>query len=102
VKLERDGNKVAGKELWTNSETSVVYNSPIVKDGLLFGISGRDEVFCIDTQTGKRLWSKRLEGGGGGGRGRGGYGNIVAAGPVLFALTPAGRLVVFKPEGVRG
>ena len=33
---------------------------------------------------------------GGRGRGRGGYGSIVDAGPVLFALTPTGQLTVFE------
>jgi hypothetical protein len=32
------------------------------------------------------------------GGGRGGYGSIVAAGDVLMALTPAGRLIVFEPS----
>lgn len=109
VKLEKQGDKVEAKELWKTPETSVIYNSPIVKDGLLFGLSERNEVFCVDTKTGTKLWSQRLEaggsgGGGGGGRGRGGrggrggYGSIVGAGPVLFALTPAAQLVVFKPD----
>ncbi len=103
VKLERQGDKVIGKELWSTPDTSVIYNTPVINGGLLFGLSERSEVFCVDTQTGKRLWSQQLGGGGGGeggrrGRGRGGYGSIVAAGPVLFALTPAAQLVVFKPE----
>ena len=100
VKMEKQGEKVAGKELWSTRDTSVIYNTPVVKDGLMFGLSERNEVFCIDIQDGKKLWSQQLSGGGGGGggRGRGGYGTIVAAGPVLFALTPAAQLVVFKPD----
>ncbi len=101
VTLEKQGDALTGKELWTDNDASVIFNTPVIKDGLMFGLSERNEIFCIDTKTGKRLWSKRLEGGGGGGgggRGRGGYGSIVAAGPVLFALTPAADLVVFKPD----
>ncbi len=98
VKLESQGEKLEAKELWTNRDTSVIYNTPVIKDKLLFGLSERNEIFCIDTQTGKSLWSHRLGGGGGGGRGRSGYGSIVAAGSVLFALTPAAQLVVFKPD----
>lgn len=105
VKLEKDGKEITGKELWSAPGTSVIYNSPVVKDDLLFGLSERNEVFCIDTKTGKKLWSKSVSDGGGGGggrpgrgRGQGGYGSIVAAGPVLFALTPAAQLVVFKPD----
>jgi outer membrane protein assembly factor BamB len=102
VKLEKQGEKVAAKELWSTPETSVIFNTPVIKDGLMFGLSERNDIFCIDTQTGKKLWSQKLEsgGGGGGGRGRGrsGYGSIVAAGSVLFALTPAAQLVVFTPD----
>jgi outer membrane protein assembly factor BamB len=102
VKLEKQGAKVASKELWSTPETSVIFNTPVIKDGLMFGLSERNEIFCLDTKTGKKLWSHRFESGGSGssrGRGRsGGYGSIVAAGSVLFALTPAGQLVVFKPD----
>lgn len=103
VRLESDGDKLTGKDLWSNRDSSVIYNTPVVQDGLLFGLSERNEVFCIDAETGKSLWTQRMAGGGGGGggfggRGSGGYGSIVAAGPVLFALTPAAQLVVFKPD----
>ncbi len=98
VKLQKEGEKVVAKELWTNPDASVIFNTPVVKEGLMFGLSEQNEIFCIDTKTGKRLWSQRLDGGGGGRRGRSGYGSIVAAGPVLFALTPAAQLVVFKPN----
>lgn len=102
VKLEKDGEKLVGKELWPNKDGSVIYNTPVVKDGLLYGLSERNEIFCIDTKDGKTLWTKPFGtgggGGGGGGRGRGGYGSIVAAGASLFALTPAGQLAVFKPD----
>jgi outer membrane protein assembly factor BamB len=100
VKMEKQGEKVVGKELWSTRDASVIYNTPVVKDGLMFGLSERNEVFCIEVQGGKKLWSQQLKtgGGGGGGRGRGGYGTIVAAGTVLFTLTPAAQLVVFKPD----
>jgi outer membrane protein assembly factor BamB len=98
MKLEKQDDKITAKELWETPETSVIYNTPVVKDGLMFGLSEKNEIFCIDTQTGKKLWSHRLEGGGGSGRARPGYGSIVAAGSVLFGLTPAGQLIVFKPD----
>ena len=96
-KAGRQGHRA--RSYGQNHDASVIFNTPVIKDGLMFGLSERNEIFCIDTKTGKKLWSHRLEGGGGRRRrGRGGYGSIVAAGPVLFALTPAGELVVFKPD----
>jgi outer membrane protein assembly factor BamB len=110
VELDKQGDKLTSKELWSNKDNSVQYNTPVIKDGLLFGISEGNALFCIDTKSGKTLWSKQLGTGGGpgggagggrpgrGGMGRGGYGSVVAAGPVLFALTPNTPLVVFKPD----
>lgn len=57
VKLEKEGSGFAAKELWDNKENSVIYNTPVVKDGLLFGLSQNNRFFCINTQTGKTLWT---------------------------------------------
>jgi outer membrane protein assembly factor BamB len=110
--------KLEAKDLWRNTDNSVQFNTPVLKDGLLYGLSTSNDVFCIDRKTGETLWSKPLDesaaagasqdsGRSRGGRGRsrggrrggggGGYGSIVDAGSVLFALTPAGKLTVFKP-----
>jgi outer membrane protein assembly factor BamB len=69
----------------------VMYNTPIVKNGLVFGLSASDTLFCIDALTGKTLWTNSMRGGKG-------YGSIVDAGSVLLALTPAGSLIVFEPS----
>ena len=155
-KLEKQGNELVAKELWRNEENSVIYNTPVLKDGLLYGISTQGGVFCINAETGKTAWTSpdsqpeagarpdarpesksearpeaksdgksdsksdaksdgksqnrpddkkgppRFGFGKGksrGGRGGGaGYGSIVDAGPVLFALTPTGELVVLEPS----
>jgi outer membrane protein assembly factor BamB len=80
----------AAKELWSNKENSVQFNTPVVKNGLVFGISERDNLFCINAQDGKTAWTTVFAG-------KRGYGSIVDAGPVLLALTPASQLTVFEP-----
>jgi outer membrane protein assembly factor BamB len=97
VKLEKAGDKLATRELWSNPDNSVQFNTPVVRGDLVFGLSARNELFCIDTKTGKTLWSAPV-GKTAGGRGGSGYGSIVDAGAVLFALTPAGELVAFEPS----
>lgn len=104
VALAKDGDKLAGKELWANKDHPVIYDTPVVRGGRVYGISERTELFCLDVATGQTVWSAPLGGpapkGGGGRRGGGGgYGSVVSAGPVLLALTPAGQLVVFEPGG---
>lgn len=116
VKLEKNGDGFAAKELWRNPDNSVQFNTPVLKGGFLYGLSAGNDVFCLNAQDGKTAWSAPLsppapaeasaeappEGGkkrgGRGGGGRGGFGSVVDAGPVLFALTPASELVVFQPD----
>jgi hypothetical protein len=105
VKMELKGDDLATKELWKTSENTVKFNTPVMKDGHLFGISEASKLFCVNAETGKTIWSTTLGGGGGGGGGGGrgmggggGYGSVVDAGSVLFALTPGGQLVVFEPS----
>jgi outer membrane protein assembly factor BamB len=98
VTLEKKEDKVSAKELWSNSN-GVQFSSPVLTKGLVFGISDRNSLFCINAKDGKTAWTHPLGGGGGGGRrGPAGFGSLVVAGPVLMALTPPGRLVVFEPS----
>jgi outer membrane protein assembly factor BamB len=97
VKVEKAGDKLTTKELWSNPDNSVQFNTPVVRGDLVFGLSARNDLFCIDTKSGKTLWSAPV-GKQATGRGGTGYGSIVDAGAVLFALTPAGELVVFEPS----
>lgn len=115
VKVTKEGESLSAKEMWKNKDNSVQFNTPVVHDGLVFGLTARNELFCINAEDGKTAWTAAMPraagtdgGGGGGGRpggGRGGmmmggagYGSIVDAGSVLFALTPAAQLVVFEPN----
>lgn len=100
VKLEKGGDGLTAKELWANKDNSPQFSSPVLKNGLVFGITSQNNLFCINAETGKTAWTAPgPKGGGGGGRmGGGGYGSVVDAGSVLFALTPAAQLIVFEPS----
>jgi outer membrane protein assembly factor BamB len=124
VKLTKEGDKFVAKTLWTVPENAVQFNTPVLREGLLVGLSGRHDLFCINTETKKTAWTSpatRIGGAGappdrgnqgdgnqgskGKGRGRGfgrgaadaGYGSVVDAGSVFMALTPSSNLVVFEP-----
>jgi outer membrane protein assembly factor BamB len=108
VKLEKKGDAIAATELWKNPDNSVMFNTPVLKNGFIFGFSAANDFFCINAKDGKTAWkapsaaagaSGSAEGGGGrrGGMGRGGFGTIVDAGSVLLALTPSSELIAFEP-----
>jgi outer membrane protein assembly factor BamB len=94
VRLEKQGDGVVAKELWSNSDGSVMYNTPVVKGEWIFGISEQDMLFCVHLADGKTLWKTSFPG-----RGRlRGYGSVVDAGPVLVALNPSAQLTFFAPS----
>ena len=96
VKIDKQGDAFAAKELWSNTDNSVQFNTPVLKNGLLFGITQRNEFFCLNSQNGQTAWT--APGAQGGGRGREGFGSIIDASTVLLALTPKSQLIVFEPS----
>jgi len=92
VKVEKQGDGFAAKEIWSNDQVAPQFNTPVLKDGLLFGMTGRGSLFCIDAQTGKTAWT------GEGTRSRG-YCAMLDAGSVILALPENSELVAFKADG---
>jgi outer membrane protein assembly factor BamB len=92
VKLEKKGGAITAVPLWSNPDLSPQFASPVLKNGLLYGLSQRGQFYCLNAQTGKTAWVE-TEGG------RGGFGSIVDAGKVMMALTPKEQLIVFQPTG---
>ncbi len=90
MKIEKTGDGFAAKELWSNADNAVQFNTPVLKGGQIYGLSQKSVIFCLDAKDGKTLWTTEL-----GGRG---FGSIVDAGSVLLALTPKGELAVFEPS----
>ncbi len=90
VKIEKTADGFAAKELWSNPDNGVQFDSPVLKGGQIYGLSQRSVIFCLDAKDGKTLWTTEL-----GGRG---FGSIVDVGSVLLALTPKGELIVFEPS----
>jgi len=68
LKFEKEGDKITTKELWKNPDKSVQFNTPVLKNGLLYGISERNELFCLNADSGKTDWSALTPGAPGGGQ----------------------------------
>ena len=105
VKFEKSGDHLTAKELWANPDESVQFNSPVLVNGVVYGLTQDNKFFALDAASGHTDWTAPAGGqaaaggrGGRGGRSRGGYGSIVAAGSVLIALTPSGEVIVMEPN----
>lgn len=92
VKIEKQADGFVAKELWSNSEVAPQFNTPVLKDDLLFGLSNRGNLFCVNSQTGQTAWIDPTQ------RDRGGFTSIVDTGSVLMALPSNSELIAFKPN----
>jgi outer membrane protein assembly factor BamB len=91
VKIEKQADGFVANELWSNPEVGVQFNTPVLRDGLLFGLSDAGNLFCINAKTGQTAWTDATQ------RDRGGFGPIVSAGSCLLALPSSSELIVFQP-----
>jgi outer membrane protein assembly factor BamB len=91
VKIEKQGDGFVTKELWSNPDLAPQFNTPVLKEGLLFAISNRGNFYCLNTQTGQTAWTDTNP--------LGGFGAIVDVGSVLLALPEKAGLIVLKPDG---
>jgi len=62
LKLATKEEKVEVEDTWRNEESSVQYNTPVIRDGLMFGLSNLNSLFCVDTSTGETAWSAPVGG----------------------------------------
>ena len=89
VKIEKQGDGFAAKELWSNADNRTQFNTPVLKDGLLYGLSDKGTLFCLNAQTGQMAWADTNK--------FGTFGAILDSGSVIIALTEKSGLIAFKP-----
>ena len=56
-------NEITSEIVWRNSDHSLMYNSPVLKDGMLYGISTLNAAFCLAVEGGETAWSAPLDSG---------------------------------------
>lgn len=93
VKIEKQADGFSATELWSNPDIAPQFNTPVLKDGLILGLSSSGTLFCVNAQTGQTAWTDATE------RDRSGFAAIVDAGSVVLALPSSSELIVFKPSG---
>jgi len=89
--VQKQGNSLNVKELWSNNEYGTTFNTPVLKDGLLFGLSERGRLYCMNAGTGQIAWADKTT--------HKNFGAILDAGSVILALTSDPEFIVFKPDG---
>ena len=88
VKIEKKGDGFAATELWSNP-LGTQFCSPVLKDGMLYGISDKGNLFCINAKSGETVWADSTK--------LGNYGAMLDAGSTILALPNNSQLLAFKP-----
>jgi outer membrane protein assembly factor BamB len=89
-KVEKKDDKFTATRVWRD-QAPHQYNTPVLKDGIVYGYAGmgrNTKIYAQDVKTGKAFWTDGAAGGE--------CGAILDAGAVLIALSSDGNLVVFK------
>ena len=55
--ISKEGDAFAARELWSNDQVGTQFNTPVLKDGKLYGLSSKGNFFCMDARSGKVLWT---------------------------------------------
>ncbi len=63
VRFDKEGDTFVAKELWSHTDRSVQFSTPTLKNGMLYGLTGNNELFCINAADGKLAWSAPFPGG---------------------------------------
>ena len=90
VKITREANSYSINELWRNTEFGTNYNTPVLKDGYLYGLNERGNLFCIDASDGSTAWADTTR--------HRDFGSIIDTGSELIALPATSNMIVYKPD----
>ncbi len=85
--IETDGGV---KELWSNTEVGAKWNTPVLKDGFLYGFTDQKRIYCLDASTGKTAWMDNTV--------NSDFATISDCGDVLIGMPSTGNLIVFRPD----
>jgi outer membrane protein assembly factor BamB len=89
-KIEKRDDGFTATTLWKKDQSTHQYHAPLLRDGLIFGVTTGRNFFCQDGKSGEELWRDREK--------RGQYGSIIDVGPALVSLTSDSNLVAFEPS----
>jgi outer membrane protein assembly factor BamB len=57
VSMEKEGDALKASPRWKNPDNSLMYNTPVLRDGWLYGISNLNSLFCVNAESGESAWS---------------------------------------------
>jgi outer membrane protein assembly factor BamB len=90
IKVEKSGNEYVTKELWSSTEIGAKWNTPVLKDGFLYGFTDQKRIYCLNAANGQTAWIDNTV--------NSDFATIVDCGSVIIGLPSTANLIVLKPE----
>ncbi len=90
IQVVKKGNQFTTKELWSNTEIGAKWNTPVLKDGFLYGFTDLRKIYCLNASTGQKAWIDEAT--------NNEFATIVDCGSVIIGFPSTGYLIVFKPD----
>jgi len=90
IQVSMEGEKFTAKELWSNAEIGAKWNTPILKEGFLYGFTDQRRIYCINATTGSTAWYDNTV--------NSDFATIVDCGSVIIGLPSTGNLLVISPD----
>jgi outer membrane protein assembly factor BamB len=89
-KVARSGSGYAATEAWSNAEVGAKWNTPVLKDGFLYGFTDQKRIYCVNAATGQTAWLDNAV--------SSDFATIVDCGAFIIGLPSTGDLIVMKPD----
>jgi outer membrane protein assembly factor BamB len=90
IQVVKKGNQFVSKELWSTAEIGAKWNTPVLKDGFLYGFTDQKRIYCLNASNGQTGWIDAAT--------NSDFATIVDCGSVLIGLPMTGNLLVFKQD----
>jgi outer membrane protein assembly factor BamB len=90
IEVTRQGSQYVTKQLWSNTEVGSKWNTPVLKNGYLYGFSDQRRIYCVNAADGKTAWIDNTT--------NSDFATLVDCGSVFIGFPSTGNLIVFIPD----
>jgi outer membrane protein assembly factor BamB len=90
IEVTNQGSTFSTRELWSTAEIGAKWNTPVLKDGFLYGFTDQRRIYSLNASDGKTGWIDAAT--------NSDFATIVDCGPVIIGLPSTGYLIVMSPD----
>lgn len=88
--VEKQGKNYLPRQLWHNTTTGAKWNTPVLKEGYLYGFTDTRRIYCINASNGESAWTDQTA--------HSDFATLLDCGQVFAGLPSTGNLLFFIPS----